>query len=251
MQPENPIGNPFIKLNVVESTNNYAMRQVQAQMAEHGATWFAHYQNAGKGQRGKAWKSEPGQNIMISVVLQPASLSIDNQFILNITVALACFDFFNRFPKGDCSIKWPNDIYWKDRKAGGILIENILQGHNWKYAIAGMGININQTFFSAELPNAVSLKQITGNTYQVTELAKELCVCLEHRWQQLRAQKHNDLFKQYSQYLYKAGETVTFKKNNKIFNAVVAGVNKNGDLLLNTDKQTPHAFGSIEWILPT
>lgn len=249
MQPENIIGNPFFELSDVDSSNNYAMRQVQAQMAVHGATWFAHHQNAGKGQRGKAWNAEPGQNIMMSTVLEPVFLSIDNQFLLNITVALACFDFFDKYTFDTVSIKWPNDIYWKDRKAGGILIENLLQGKEWKYSVAGMGININQTFFPPALPNPVSLKQITGKKYNIISLAKELCESMNGRWMQLVSGKHNQLFEDYVSHLYKLGKKATFRKNNQLFDAIVAGVSKNGELLLDSGKQEAYTFGSIEWVI--
>ena len=86
--------------------------------------------------------------------------------------SLPAYDFFNFYAIDETSIKWPNDIYWRDRKAGGILIENILQGKKWKFAIVGIGININQTLFPASLPNPVSLKQITGKTFNVVELGK-------------------------------------------------------------------------------
>lgn len=249
MQSENLIGHPFFELSDVDSSNNYAMRQVQAQMAVHGATWFAHYQNAGKGQRGKAWNAEPGQNIMMSTVLEPGFLSIDNQFVLTITVALACFDFFNKYTFDSTSIKWPNDIYWKDRKAGGILIENLLQGKEWKYSVAGMGININQAFFPPALPNPVSLKQITGKTYHIIDLSKELCECMNCRWKQLASGKHDQLFEDYMTHLYKLGEKATFRKNNLLFDAVVAGISKKGELLLDSGKQEAYAFGSIEWVI--
>lgn len=249
MRPENPIGQPFFELCEVDSTNNYAMRQVQAQMAVHGATWIAGYQNAGKGQRGKAWNGEPGQNIMMSSVLEPAFLNIDNQFLLNITVALACFDFFNKYAINKTSIKWPNDIYWKDRKAGGVLIENLLQGKEWKFSVAGIGININQTLFPADLPNPVSLKQITGKSFDVIDLAKELCECLNRRWYELNAEKYEQLLQEYSTRLYKSGETVTFRRNNKVFSAVVTGVNKHGELLINTGKQSVLAYGSVDWVM--
>ena len=125
MRCGNPIGEPFIELSEVDSSNNYAMQQVQAQMAAHGFTCFAHFQKAGKGQRGKEWITERGQNILMSCVVEPSFLSIDNQFILNAAVALACFDLFNLYAIDKTSIKWPNDIYWEDRKAGGILVENV------------------------------------------------------------------------------------------------------------------------------
>lgn len=246
---ENPIGEPFFELSEVDSSNNYAMRMVQAHLAAHGATWFAHFQNAGKGQRGKVWKAEPGQNIMMSIVLQPDMLSIDNQFVLNAAVALACFDFFNKYAIDQTCIKWPNDIYWKDRKAGGILIENVLKGEEWRYSIVGIGLNINQTLFPPGIRNPVSLKQITGKTFNVVELAKVLCNCLQKRWQQLLSISYNNILDEYNRHLYKRNEAATFKKENAEFTAVVKGVNKKGELLIDTNGQSTIAYGSIEWLL--
>lgn len=250
MRPENPIGTPFYELIEVDSTNNYAIRQVQAQMAVHGATWFARYQNAGKGQRGKAWNAVYGQNIIMSTVLEPGFLSIDNQFLLNISVALACFDFFTKYSDEKTSIKWPNDIYWKDRKAGGILIENIIHGKEWKVSVAGMGININQTLFPANLPNPVSLKQITGKSFDLIALAKDLCGSLQSRWSQLKDQQYDQLLKEYSSHLYKAGERVTLRRNNIKFSAVVTGVNKRGELLIDTGETSALAYGTVDWVIP-
>jgi BirA family biotin operon repressor/biotin-[acetyl-CoA-carboxylase] ligase len=247
--PENPIGTPFVELSEVDSSNNYAMRQVQAHLAEHGATWFAHYQNAGKGQRGKAWNAEPGQNIMMSCILQNTALSIANQYFISIIVALACFDFFNKYAITDTTIKWPNDIYWKDRKAGGILIETLIQGQEWRFAVAGMGLNINQTLFPENLKNPVSLKQITSKTFNVITLAKELCTYLDQRWIQLLEGNNKALLQEYNSHLYKLGEKVTFKKENATFEAIVEGVDENGNLLINTGKTTAVAFGAVKWII--
>ncbi|MCW3107193.1 MAG: biotin--[acetyl-CoA-carboxylase] ligase [Segetibacter sp.] len=246
---ENPIGEPFFELSEVGSSNNYAMQMVQAHLAAHGTTWFAHFQNAGKGQRGKLWNAEPGQNIMMSCVLEPNTLSIDNQFVLNTAVALGCFDFFNKYTIDKTCIKWPNDIYWGDRKAGGILIENVLKGEEWKYSIVGIGININQTLFPNGIRNPVSLKQITGKTFNVIDLAKELCSYLENRWKQLLTTPYDKILEEYSYHLYKINQQATFKKENAIFTATVKGVNKKGELLVNTDNQTTIPYNSIEWVL--
>jgi BirA family biotin operon repressor/biotin-[acetyl-CoA-carboxylase] ligase len=247
LQRENPIGEPFIELSEVDSSNNYAIGQVKALMAGHGTTWFAWHQKAGRGQRGKAWNAEPGQNITMTTIAEPASVLVENQFILSVMAALACADFF-AMHAGEAKIKWPNDVYWRDRKAGGILIENIIQGQVLKFSVIGIGININQTLFADDLPNAVSLKQITGKTYNVIDLAKELCACIENRWQQLKMQP-SYLLKEYSSRLYKLGEQVTFKKDNIFFDGTVAGVNENGDLLIDTGVQTAVPFGSVEWLI--
>jgi BirA family biotin operon repressor/biotin-[acetyl-CoA-carboxylase] ligase len=186
----------------------------------------------------------------MSVVLEPDFLGIDNQFLLNAMVALACFDVFSKYAGDDTSIKWPNDIYWKDRKAGGILIENVIQGKEWRFSVAGMGININQTFFPAHLPNPVSLKQITGKNFDVIQLAKEICKYLNYRWEQLRSQKNDNLLQEYSNNLYKSGELVTFKKNDKEFKALVTGVNKKGELIVDAGAPITFTHGAVDWILP-
>jgi len=255
---DNPIGEPFFELSEVDSSNNYAMGQVQAQMAAHGTTWFAWHQKAGKGQRGKTWSAEPGQNIVMSCVVEPQLLSIENQFMLSASVALACFDFFSRYALNETKIKWPNDIYWRDRKAGGILIENSYQGKQWKYAIVGTGwkyaivgtgLNINQTLFPDAIVNAVSLKQITGKTLNVIDLAKELCCCLTKRLQALKTSTTNEVLAEYQSHLYKLYDTVSFKKDNAVFKAKVTGITNQGYLLINTGIETEVPFGSVEWII--
>ena len=183
-----PIGRAFIELESVDSTNNYAMAQVHAGSASHGTIFFAHEQRAGKCQRGKIWASAPGENIMMSVVLEPVFLPITDQFPLSAAVALSCRDLFIRYAGIEqTAIKWPNDLYWRDRKAGGILIENAFRGDRWLFAIAGIGVNINQVQFPESLQTPVSLRQITGLAFDAVNLSRELGACLEQRFGQLRA----------------------------------------------------------------
>jgi len=99
-------------------------------------------------------------------------------------------------------IKWPNDIYWRDRKAAGILIENSFRGPIWQWSIAGMGVNINQTSFGTELNKAVSLKQITGKTHAVKDLAVQLCGCIEDALDILLTQGPDALITLYNNALY-------------------------------------------------
>ncbi len=249
MQRKNPIGEPFVELDEVPSTNNYAMAKAQAQLAEHGAAWFANQQFAGKGQRGKVWSSEAGHNIILSVLVEPTGLQIINQFYLSMAIAVACQNLFGLYALGDTKIKWPNDIYWKDRKAGGILIENIVQGGEWKYAIVGIGININQTIFPPDLPNAVSLKQITGQPFKPVELAKQLCNLIEDRWQQLKEGKTKELAEVYNADLYKRNEVVSFRKENAVFSGVVQKVEWDGSLVVNTGTEIHLSHGSAEWVI--
>jgi len=117
--------------------------------------------------------------------------------------ALSVYDFFKHYAGEETKIKWPNDLYWRDRKAGGILIDNHIKGNKWQYSVIGMGININQTFFPAELQRPVSLKQITGQHHDPIELARELCACLDKRFTQLQEGKMGIQLAEYNSHLYK------------------------------------------------
>ena len=250
MPPENPIGIPFFELSEVDSTNNYAMQMVQAHLAEHGFTWFANYQNSRKGQRGKSWKAEPGQNITMSVLLQPKNISIDSQFSLNAAIALATQQFFNLYTISDTTIKWPNDLYWRDRKAGGILIENIIQGRDWKFAIVGIGININQSSFSDSLSNPVSLKQITGKDYDVIGLAKELCTFLQAWWSQLKVLSISRILAAYNELLYKKDQKVKLEIHGEILEVVIKEVNSLGELIvLHENDVLKLKTGNVKWLI--
>ena len=244
-----PIGAPFFELSDVDSTNIYAIDKVQANLAAHGAVFFAHHQFAGKGQREKEWASEPGLNLLVSIVIDPSFLPLSQQFSLSTMAALACFDFFSAYAGEGTSLKWPNDLYWRDRKAAGILIENHVQGMNWQYAIIGIGININQTIFDPSIKNPVSLKQITGQDFNPVAMAKELCVCMENRYQALKAGAHAAQLIDYNKHLFKKNELVRFKKDNVQFQARVEGVNPQGELLLTGGLQDSFKFGEIVWMI--
>jgi BirA family biotin operon repressor/biotin-[acetyl-CoA-carboxylase] ligase len=226
------------------------MEQLQANLAAHGSAFFAHNQTAGKGQHGKSWIAEPGTHIAMTVIVDCSFLLISQQFSLSVISALAAHDLFSRYAGEETYIKWPNDIYWRDRKAGGILIENLVRGNIWQNSVIGIGINLNQVHFSPLLPNPVSLKQITGKNFNTTVLAKELCHCLEHRYEQLKAGLFTQLLGQYNDHLFKRGEEVKLKKNNIAFTCCISSVSSAGELLVSGGLQECFRFGEVEWVLP-
>ena len=224
------------------------MGQAHAGLARHGSTYFAHSQTAGKGQRSKSWTAPPGENITMSCVLEPQGPNTTRPFLLLASIALACHEFFNYYTNGDMAIKWPNDLYWRDRKAGGILIENIYRSSLWQFAIAGMGININQDTFPGHLPNPVSLRQITGRKYNLPLLANELCNRLEYRYQQF-LEDNNPLLEDYNNALYKRNEKVKLKKENSVFETTITGVSLQGQLITRDTLERQFEFGEVEWII--
>ncbi len=242
----NKVGEPFIVLKQVASTNNYAMEQVKTGSAGHGAAWLALDQTGGKGQRNRAWVSETGKNILLSVILDANSWKTSELFKVSVAAALAAHDFFIKYVPDNISIKWPNDIYAGDRKAGGILIENIIRGNIWQFAIVGVGLNINQDVFDAALPNPVSLKQLTGKVHDVIEMAMELCNCLDYRYNQLITAGFGIMLQQYNAVLYKKEALVELRKGNVVSSHIIKGVNALGQL--ETGQQV-FDFGEVEWLL--
>ncbi len=242
-------GSSFVFLKQVDSTNNYAMAMVHAGMAKHGNAWFTDHQTAGKGQRGKAWATGEGQNIALSIVLIPPKLKIIHPFQLSVAVALATFDFFSSYAGEETQIKWPNDIYWRDRKAGGILIENKFSGNHWKWAVVGIGLNINQTQFDESLINPVSLTQITGKSFDPERLARELHAAILKRTSQLLTKSYETVLGEYNQHLYKKQQSVRLKKDNMVFETVIKGVSSKGQLLTADAIERHFDFGEVEWIV--
>lgn len=246
-----PIGHPFLVLAQVDSTNIYAIDKVQANLAAHGAAFFAHHQTKGKGQMGKQWKDDSGSNILLTVVINTQFLLISQQFAVSIMTALACYDFFSQYSGEETKIKWPNDLYWRDRKAGGILIENHLKGSIWQYSVLGMGININQTVFDSQINNPVSLKQITGKSFDPVELAMQLCQSLEKRFQELDNGGMQAQLEAYNQLLYKRGERVSLKKDNILFQPIIKAVRANGRLVVDNGIEEDYDLGQLVWVIPS
>ncbi|HRN47718.1 MAG TPA: biotin--[acetyl-CoA-carboxylase] ligase [Niabella sp.] len=245
----------FIELPAIDSTNNYALSLVKTQKLTerqttslHGTVVFAHEQLQGKGQRGKKWLSAPGENLLMSLILDTKAIKLHQQFLLSAFIATKTRHFVEKLIEKETFIKWPNDIYIQDKKAGGILIENILAGSDWKWAVAGIGININQKEFDASIPNAISINQITGLPYNCKDLAAKLSKLIIENFDSVTI-KGEELINEYNQFLFRRGQQVRFKKENRLFEAQVIGVNTNGKLIVNHSTQELFSFGEIEWII--
>ncbi|MFI5128999.1 MAG: biotin--[acetyl-CoA-carboxylase] ligase [Chitinophagales bacterium] len=272
---QQPIGMPFIELQTIDSTNNYALSQIHAGLAQHGLVIFSHEQTTGKGQRGKKWASANHAGIAISIVIDPGTMHLSQQFQLSACTAVTLQRFFGKYAGKETKIKWPNDLYWKDRKAGGILIESgvgskeagggntedgggrtaaggrrIESGvSRWQWAVIGIGVNINQTSFPGELPNPVSLKQITGKNYDTIELAKELCSLFNDEFEKLVNSRFEEIYAYYLSHLYKINEKVKLRKDNRVFETMVKSVSPGGRLIVEHGIEEEFDFGSVEWLI--
>lgn len=244
------VGDPFIRLEKTGSTNNYAMQQIAKGGVTEGTAWYADYQDQGRGQRGKSWMAKPGDNISLSVVLQPVMLRPSDTFALSALIALAAYDFFKTYAGVESCIKWSNDIYWCDKKAAGILIENMIRGSKWTYAVIGIGVNLNQESFSTELPNPVSLRQITGHKWDPQTLAKDLCRQIELRYNALNPAHLNTVIEEYESHLFRLHEPALFAMNDETFEGCIHGIEKDGRLILQRGaKLLRVGFGEVRFVV--
>ncbi len=232
------IGKVLHMFDELQSTNEYALSLLSKSKPIEGTVISAHHQTAGKGQIGSSWLVEAGKNLTLSIILQPHFLPIPRQFLLNQAVSLAVVDFLGQFvPSDHVRLKWPNDVYIKDKKSTGILIQNTLSGTKIQHTVIGLGININQTTFPPSLPNPTSLALATGkDDYVLDELRQTLFSCLESRYLQLKANQWERLNDAYHQVLYKLNEIHFFQSaEGALFKGIITGVTEQGLLKVDTD----------------
>ncbi len=224
------IGKKYYSFQELPSTNTWLMESLVARKLPEGTLVLADHQTEGKGQFGAIWSSEPSSSLTFSILLKPIFLPISNTYDISICIALAIHDCLNELRPG-FKIKWPNDIYFENKKVAGILIENQIHKSSCEHSVVGIGLNVNQTEFF-KLPKATSLKQIIGVNFPVQNLLDRLCETIEARYLQLRANMYPSLLKSYLEHMYWFNEIHTFQTDALQFNASIIGVLRNGRLLL-------------------
>ena len=219
MSPATPnilLGAPLIELSTIDSTNIYAMAQIKAGLAKSGSCFRADFQTHGKGQHERVWESAKGQNMICSYILELKNLDAlkkwtpTDQMGFSAAIALGARTFFAAFAGSETKIKKPNDIYFRDRKAGGILIENLVRGQDWTWTVIGIGMNINQSSFSTAAVNSVSsnpisLQEITNKSWDLKKMQQHLSDALNmaiQDWMQFGEEATLKVLEQYIFELY-------------------------------------------------
>lgn len=243
------IGHTLITLKTVESTNNYAIDQVAVNEIEEGTVFLAYDQTAGKGQVNNQWESEAGKNLTFSILLRPAFLEIQKQFMLSKAVSLGLVNFLSRYTE-EVKIKWPNDIYAGDGKICGILIENAIMAGTISQSIVGIGLNINQIRFLSLAPNPVSLKMITGRDYDLEVLVKELLSEIDRSYGRLREGRFPELDEAFHARLYRLGEWRAYRDAAHQYTGMITGVNPIGRLRIREEDGPEHEyhFKEVEYL---
>lgn len=221
------------------------MRLIDADTAEAGLMVLANAQTSGKGQRGKQWVAAAGDSLLMSLILRPnKTLQQQTEFLAAVAVAVAQVCEEN-LPRISVEIKWPNDIIIADKKAGGILIENVIRGTSWEWSVIGIGINVQQRKFSNELPFATSL---AANGAKVLEL-KSLAISIREQILIALLSKR-DFLLEFNTRLYQRDAQQLFKENAKEFWGRVVRVDAQGLLhvVLDDGQERSFVHGEVEWV---
>ncbi len=206
---------------------------------------YAGYQTAGRGQTGNSWESEEGKNLLCSILLPPDK----NLYFLNIAVSVAVCRAVTGYglPVTGLTIKWPNDIYWNDKKVAGILVENAIIGNEIKYSIAGIGLNVNQTEWRSDAPNPISLRQITGQTHDIDQMMQDLLEAVHSVLQE----PEEAIWAEYKTHLYRKEGFWPFEDKNGRLEAHIEDVLPTGEIVLRTQNGQLHQYGfkQIKYII--
>ena len=232
---------------ILSSTNDEAVKPAYRE----GDIIIAESQTAGRGQRGHTWESAEKQNLTFTLVLEPNFLAPEKQFLLSEAVALGMVDMLEEYGI-TAQIKWTNDIYICNRKVAGILIEHKLQGVGIARTIAGIGLNVNQMEFSADLPNPISMRQARRFEFERDEVLERLVACIQTRYEQLRAGEEQILQEDYHNHLFRLGSLHWYAlPEGRRFRGTIRGVEASGALIVEDEKRVvkSYLFKEIEFLL--
>ena len=250
-------GKNLIKLKTIDSTNQYAKVYISKTTPIDGTVILAESQFSGRGQQNNKWYAKAGESLTFSIIYHTSSILAKSQFLLSMAVSIGIIEGLQDGIKQEMSkefkIKWPNDIYYKNKKLGGILIENTIAGVYLKHSIVGIGLNINQTQFPEKIPNPTSLNLIMKEKFNLEDIFNKVLQGIE-KWM-LKLQSGGNttkiLSKSYYTRLLGYGEILSFKTENQSFKGKVVGVENSGKLIIEKlDKElVSFGFKEIEFLL--
>lgn len=230
------IGHTIVEIDSLDSTNEEMNRRLTRESnLPSGLVIIAKNQTRGKGMSKNTWVSEEGKNLTFSFVIKPSFLLADQQFNLNMFVSLSVYELIKlAFPNKPVKIKWPNDIYVENKKVAGILISHAISGKQILSSIIGIGLNVNQTSFSEDLPNPVSMKQLAGQSFDISLVFRDLLHHLNNFYSLVKSGNNEEFREAYKFALFGYYKWLKFKWEDRIRVARITGISHLGLLQLET-----------------
>ena len=220
----------IITLDATTSTNDYLL----SLNTERDLCVVTDYQSAGKGMGENVWESERGKNLLFSLLVHPLWLGIQKQYLMSMVQAVSLWEALSDYVENPTllTIKWPNDIYYKDCKLSGTRIDLNLQGMKIQDMVIGTGVNVNQLHFTGTAPNPVSLSQISGLTYSLSQILGSIIDAFERNYALLRSGAEQYIIRCYHEHLYRRVGMYRYRDIHGEFQAEMVGVASNGILTL-------------------
>jgi len=239
----------IIRLHEIDSTNRYLMEECDA-CDDQIIVATAEYQSAGKGMGTNSWESEPKKNLLFSILVHPNRLPIARQFMLSMTEALALHDVLIQF-SDEIRIKWPNDIYWRDKKLSGTRIDTTLSQKGIRKFVIGTGVNVNQILFKSDAPNPVSLAQIVERELDCDALLQQIVEAFAQRYEMLYNGAYAQLSADYHANLYRSHGFFLYRTADGEMQAALIEVEDDGTLVLRDERGviSSYHFKEIEYII--
>lgn len=237
----------IIRLKEIDSTNRF-LRELKDEQEDEMVVAVADFQTAGKGQGSHTWESEAGKNLLFSIKVHPRWVPVRQQFLLSMAGAIAIKEALETYVDG-IMLKWPNDVYWNDKKISGTLIETSIDSKGIKTCIFGIGINVNQEAFHSDAPNPVSLRQILGHEVDKDELLQKVIEGFRRYYELLRRADYMDVSGIYHLSLYRRKGFHRYEDADGDFEGAFVEVEDDGHLILH-DKQgviRSYSFGEVKF----
>lgn len=224
----------LVHFSEIDSTNSKMQQDHLAGINILNQVYYTDFQTKGKGINTNSWESESKKNLLFSLAIYPENLIPSHQFMLTKAISLAMVDAVSLYLENDkLSIKWPNDIYYEKSKLAGILTTNTINGNEIELSIIGIGLNVNQLGFSKEIPNPVSIAQISHKEYNILEVLEKVLLSINDRLIQLKEiDLHHFISFEYLSRLFQLECWEDFNIKGNLHKARILGVNNYGQLIL-------------------
>ena len=224
-------GRTIYAFDAIDSTNAKA-KALALNGAEEGTLVIAEEQTAGKGRHGRTWLSENGKNLTFSILLKPM-IPVERIGIISLFAAVAAAEAIENATGFPPVCKWPNDVLLNGKKVCGILTETVIQQNTLSSIVVGIGINVNQSIFAAELADrGTSLLLASGKTVDRLRLLSLALERMEHWYQKVSSRAFSEILNRWNCFCTMDGQTIRVDRRGRTITGIVRGFAEDGGLLI-------------------
>ncbi|MEZ8144680.1 biotin--[acetyl-CoA-carboxylase] synthetase [Enterovibrio norvegicus FF-162] len=233
----------FSLIPVIGSTNQYLLDRV-GQLAS-GTACLAEYQQTGRGRRGRTWFSPFGANLYLSMYWR-LDAGMAAAMGLSLVVGVSMAETLAQLGAENVKVKWPNDLYWNDRKLAGILVEMTGQAGEAAHLVIGMGLNVAMPDTDAVDQDWANLKDTCHTLPDKNKLAAALINGVTDALKQYEETGMTGFVERWDRYDNFNGRAVKLLLGERVVKGIARGINEQGALLLETEAGiTPYLGGEI------